>query len=84
MNWIKAGAVGPVKNQADCGASWAFAATGALEGVHKITSGKLESFSEQQQIDCNELNLGCSGGDTQKAFFYWEKSKAQLESAYPF
>ena len=46
VNWIKAGAVTPIKDQGSCGAGYAFAATGALEGIHQIKSGKLESFSE--------------------------------------
>ena len=36
-----------------CGASYAFAATGVLEGVKALTSDKLVSLSEQNIIDCS-------------------------------
>ena len=62
VNWIDKGAVTPVKDQGQCGSCWSFSATGALEGIHQINPGKLESFSEQQLVSCSTANYGCNGG----------------------
>jgi len=40
----------------DCPASFAFAATGALEGITAIFGQGLLSLSEQQLIDCGPVN----------------------------
>ena len=39
IDWRLAGKVMSVKNQENCAAGWAFAATGALESAHAIESG---------------------------------------------
>lgn len=72
IDWASFGAVTPVKNQGSCGACWAFSATGALEGLSKIGYNNLQSFSEQQLIDCSASygNQGCSGGMMTFAFKY--------------
>ncbi len=71
VNWVTAGAVGPVKNQNGCGACWSFTATGAVEGAVFLATGVLSNFSEQNLIDCADGGYGCSGcngGDQVGAF----------------
>jgi C1A family cysteine protease len=84
VNWVTAGAVTGVKDQGQCGSCWSFSTTGGLEGAHQIAGNKLESFSEQQLVDCSKLNHGCNGGSMALAFRYLESHDAILESVYPY
>jgi C1A family cysteine protease len=90
VDWVTAGAVTPVKDQGQCGSCWSFSTTGALEGAFFIKYGVLDSFSEQQLVDCDNLknggkNLGCNGGVMDSAFS-WISKKGGLcsEESYPY
>ena len=90
VDWVKAGAVTPVKDQGQCGSCWSFSTTGALEGAFFNRYGKLQSFSEQQLVDCDILrnggkDHGCKGGLMDNAFSWIQKNGGLcLESEYPY
>lgn len=86
VNWVSKGAVTPVKNQLQCGSCWAFSTTGALEGAYFLSKKTLDSFSEQQLVDCSGAygNQGCNGGLMDNAFRYIQKNGITTENVYPY
>ena len=55
----------PIELQGSCGACWAFAGLGQLEGIIEIIDGVATQFSEQWLINCDYDGVyykGCIGG----------------------
>ncbi len=86
VDWVSQGATTPIKNQGQCGSCWAFSTTGALEGLSKIGYGTLESFSEQQLVDCSSSygNQACNGGLMDNAFKFVKDHGIVHEDEYPY
>ncbi len=86
IDWTTKGVLTGVKDQGRCGSCWAFSSTGALEALNKIKGGEMQSYSEQQLVDCSRSygNMGCNGGLMDSAFRYVKDHGIALESAYPY
>jgi cathepsin L len=87
IDWRTEGAVNPIKDQGQCGSSWAFSAVGAMESRNKIKTGTLLDLSEQQLVDCAIVgygNLGCNGGDMGTAMDYAHDKGMESENVYPY
>ncbi|KAG6495630.1 hypothetical protein ZIOFF_043456 [Zingiber officinale] len=79
VDWRTKGAVTPIKDQGQCVA--------AMEGITKLTAGKLISLSEQQLVDCDVHgeDQGCNGGLMDNAFeFIINNGGLATETKYPY
>ncbi len=84
LNWKTLNGITPVKNQAQCGSCWAFAATAEMEAYVKIYYGVEVDLSEQQVVSCNPYGAGCDGGWATAAYYVFEQQGAVLENCHPY
>jgi len=85
-DWREKGAVTPVKNQGHCGSCWIFGATGAMEAANFLKIGTLVSLSEQQVMDCIDMDSDpCQGGWPTNAFNYVKETGGiESDEDYPY
>jgi len=79
--------VNPVKDQGQCGSCWAFSAVATMEGACNLKSGKLNSLSEQELVDCvNGGKDDCdSGGEMFQGIEYAISAGGMdTEASYPY
>jgi len=85
VDWTTRGAVNPIKNQGQCGSCWAFSTVGTLESAWQISNGALYSLAEQQLVDCDRSDSGCSGGWPHTAYdSYVSRHGYCSESSYRY
>ncbi|GAB6024158.1 hypothetical protein CHUAL_008869 [Chamberlinius hualienensis] len=88
FDWRSKGWVTDVKDQGKCKAAWTFAAAAAFEGSYFNKTKKLVDFSEQQLIDCPDLD-GCNVNyaiDMYRFGFCYVQNNGgiELNADYPF
>jgi hypothetical protein len=76
-----------VKDQGYCGSCWAFSATEQIE-TDAIRLGLLttsDTLSPEQIVQCDTMDDGCDGGNTETAFEYVKMAGGiETEEAYPY
>ncbi|KAK8814407.1 hypothetical protein WA158_008269 [Blastocystis sp. Blastoise] len=84
IDWRDKGIVNEIQDQIYCGSCWAFSAVSSCESVYAQKTNKLLKVSEQQLVDCDHGNFGCSGGVVAWAFNYIKKIGLCSEESYPY
>lgn len=72
-------------NGSNCGACWAFAATGAVSIVNAQVTGQILQLSQQQVVSCDTASKGCGGGGARRAMEYmYANGGVASYSTYPY
>ena len=67
-----------------CKPSYVFSPVEVLEARYNMKFGQFISLSDQQVIDCNTWNYGCTSGHPQWSYAYFCKDAIPSEADYPF
>lgn len=87
VDWRNYGYVTPVKDQGACGSCWSFGVTGVIEGAWMKATGQYVSLSEQNLVDCDTNDYGCSGGlHPVRGAYPWivQNGGIETEADYPY
>jgi len=84
-DWRTQGVITAVKNQGQCGSCWAFSATEGVESANVLAGNPIKVLAPQQIVSCDHKDLGCNGGNVDKAWDYVEGAGGlELETDYPY
>jgi len=84
-DWSSAGVTTPVYNQGQCGSCWAFSATETVESWFALAGGQLTQLSMEQVVDCDTVDQGCNGGNTNTAYQYIQSAGGlDTYASYPY
>ncbi|XP_060072322.1 tubulointerstitial nephritis antigen-like isoform X1 [Ylistrum balloti] len=82
------GRIHPIRDQGNCGASWAFSTVATASDRLAIESDGIlqEELSPQHLLSCNTARgqLGCEGGYLDKAWWFLRKKGIVSEDCYPY
>ncbi len=87
VDWRSKGAVGPIRDQSQCGSCFAFSGVASIESAYAIANGTLYTLSEQQVLDCSypEGDQSCNGGEMTNVFrFAIDAGGMCTEESYPY
>lgn len=90
FDWRPQGAVTPVKDQEQCGSCWAFSATETIESLQLVNhkddfTNETLALAPQQIVDCDTVDQGCNGGNTNTAYEYVIGAGGMMnETSYPY
>lgn len=85
IDWRTKGVVNQIKDQGQCGSCWAFSAIQAVESAVALKTGALYNLSEQQVVDCDDMDFGCSGGWMDNAFSWINQNNGVCsDKDYPY
>lgn len=75
-----------IRDQAQCGSCWAFAASETLSDRFCIASGKKVDvvLSPQDMVSCDNWNMGCNGGILPWAWSYLTSTGVVSDSCFPY
>ncbi len=85
LDWRDSNVVNDAKDQGDCDASWAFAATTVFESKILIAGYASKTLSPQQLISCGDTYAGCSSDGGPDVLEFWTDTGPLLEdcTGYP-